>query len=75
MDRNGFGKDATGILISTIGGRKAFLPDPLPPAQIDLNSIAGQLSAASQAIGELRGVGRSMANPRSVEHTSELQSH
>src|SRR3546814_20318658 len=62
MEQNGFGKAATGTLVPTIGGRKAFVPQKLPPA-LDLNPVAEQLSAASQAIGELRGIGRGMANP------------
>lgn len=62
MEQNGFGKAATGTLVPTIGGRKAFVPDTLPPV-LDLNPLAAQLSAASQAIGELRGIGRGMANP------------
>lgn len=63
MEQNGFGAEATGILVPTIGDRKAFLPNPLPPVPLDLNPVAGQLAAASQAIGELRGIGRSIANP------------
>lgn len=62
MEQNGFGKAATGTLVPTIGGRKAFVPQKLPPA-LDLNPVAEQLSAASQAIGELRGIERGMANP------------
>lgn len=63
MDRNGFGAHSAGRLIPTHGGRKAFVPSPLPPAQLDLNPIATQLAQASQAVGELRGIGRSIANP------------
>ena len=63
MDKNGFGAAATGKLVPTIGGRKAFVPHPLPPVPLDLNPVAEQLATASQAIGELRGIGRSMANP------------
>jgi Fic family protein len=63
MEKNGFGATATGRLVPTIGGRKAFVPNPLPPIPLDLNPVAAQLAAASQAIGELRGIGRSMANP------------
>ena len=63
MDHNGFAQRATGRLIPTLGGRKAFVPNPLPPAQLDLNPIAGLLAQASQAVGELRGIGRSIANP------------
>lgn len=61
MDRNGFGGDMTGSLVPTFGGRKAFVPAPLPPSELDLHRIATQLAAASEAIGELRGIGRSVA--------------
>jgi len=63
MDRQGFGTAATGRLIPTIGGRKAFDPAPLPPADLDLNPLAASIAQASQAIGELKGIGRTIANP------------
>lgn len=53
----------TGTLVPTFGSRKAFVPAPLPPHDLDLHRIATQLAAASEAIGELRGIGRSVANP------------
>lgn len=31
MERNGFGASSTGTLAPTLGGRKAFVPAPLPP--------------------------------------------
>lgn len=63
MDRVGFSEQATGRLVPTIGGRRAFVPDPLPPARIPLEPILGPLSRATQAIGELKGIGRTLPNP------------
>jgi Fic family protein len=63
MDRNGFSQQATGTLLPTIGGRKAFLPHPLPPAALDLNRLLPELTRATQAVGELKGIGRSVTNP------------
>lgn len=63
MDRNGFDHQATGTLLPTIGGRKAFVPNALPPAAIDLNRILPALTRATQAVGELKGIGRSVPNP------------
>lgn len=63
MDRNGFGENATGTLMPTIGGRKAFVPDPLPPAAIDVARLLPELTRATQAVGELKGIGRSVSNP------------
>lgn len=63
MDRNGFASTCTGKLVPTIGGRKAFVPDPLPPKQLDLNAILPVLSRATQAVGELKGIGRTIPNP------------
>jgi Fic family protein len=39
-----------------------FVPDPLPPA-VSLDRILPALSRATQAVGELKGIGRSVANP------------
>lgn len=63
MDKNGFSSACTGRLIPTIGGRKAFVPNPLPPAALDLNPILPILSRATQAVGELKGIGRTIPNP------------
>jgi Fic family protein len=63
MDKNGFGNQSTGALIPTIGGRKAFLANPLPPETVDISSIVGLLTKATQNVGELKGIGRTIANP------------
>jgi Fic family protein len=63
MEQHGFCATSTGILVPTIGKRNAFVPHPLPPKGLDLNSLATQIAEASQAIGELRGIGRTVPNP------------
>jgi Fic family protein len=63
MEQHGFNAASTGILVSTIGKRNAFVPNPLPPKDLDLNPLATQIAEASQAIGELKGIGRTVPNP------------
>lgn len=63
MDKSGFAADATGRLVATIGDRKAFVPHPLPPPKIDVQRFVGPLTRATQAVGELKGIGRTIANP------------
>jgi Fic family protein len=63
MDKNGFSAACTGQLVPTIGGRKAFVPNPLPPEPLDLNPLLPILSRATQAVGELKGIGRTIPNP------------
>lgn len=62
MDKNGFSETCTGELIPTIGGRKAFVPNPLPP-NLDLQPVLPILSRAIQSVGELKGIGRTIPNP------------
>ena len=63
MDKNGFDNSCSGTLVPTLGSRKAFLPDKLPPQDVDLNSVLPILSRATQAVGELKGIGRTIPNP------------
>ena len=63
MDKNGFGEGTTGRLVSTIGGRKAFVPDALPPKALKVEAFLPELTRATQAVGELKGTGRAVANP------------
>lgn len=63
MDRLGFNERSTGALVPIFGKRKAFVPHPLPPTDFDLNPLAMQIAEASQAIGELKGIGRTVPNP------------
>jgi Fic family protein len=63
MDKNGFREGKTGQLVATIGGRRAFVPSALPPHEMDVKRFVGPLTRATQAVGELKGIGRSIANP------------
>lgn len=63
MDRNGFGDAASGRLVPTFGGRKAFVPHPLPPRHLDVSRFLTELTRATQAVGELKGIGRTILNP------------
>ena len=62
MDLKAFGAKRSGELVPTIGGADAFVPWPLPPS-LDLSEIALTMAEAMQAIGELRGACRRLANP------------
>lgn len=64
VQRHAFSQNASGRLVRTLDGRHlAFVPDPLPP-KLDLDRETQEvLAAASDALGELRGVGRMLANP------------
>lgn len=63
MDRTGFSDAATGRLVPTIGDRKAFVPHPLPPSKLIVDRFLPELTHATQAVGELKGIGRSVPNP------------
>lgn len=63
MKQSGFGSESSGTLLQIFGKRQAFVPYPLPPENLDLNPLATQIAEASQAIGELKGIGRTVANP------------
>lgn len=63
MDKNGFSDRCSGLLVPTLGDRKAFVPNPLPPPVLDLNPVLPILSRATQAVGELKGIGRTIPNP------------
>jgi Fic family protein len=63
MRREDFTSDAPGELVDTLEGHLAFVPDPLPP-HLELPARALNLLAeASSALGELKGIGRTLPNP------------
>ena len=57
-----FETSPAGQLVPTLDGEKAFVPNALPP-KLDLGRLAVPLSKAMQAIGELKGACRRLANP------------
>lgn len=63
MDPIEFKNSPSGHLVPTIDGAMAFVPAPLPPSNIDLAQLAGPLASATQALGELSGIGRTLPNP------------
>lgn len=63
MDQKGFNTKSTGTLAPTIGGRNAFIPNPLPPTNLNFDSLMPNLWKATQAVGELKGIGRTIPSP------------
>jgi Fic family protein len=53
----------SGALVPTDHGQRAFVPNPLPPSNINLQKLIKPWSEALDAIGELNGIGRTIANP------------
>lgn len=62
MHAEDFRRSTAGHLVPTINGAMAFVPRPLPPV-VDLGRLAGRISSAAQALGELSGMGRALQNP------------
>lgn len=63
MNEDDFGPLASGRLVPTPLGPRAFVPDPLPPL-LDRREFALELAAAAGAVGELKGACRLLSNPR-----------
>jgi len=63
VDASALTDKAPGRLIGTVQGRKAFVPNPLPPALTWDNALAATVSAADRALGQLAGLGHGMPNP------------
>lgn len=63
MNADDFRNSPSGRLVPTIQDCFAFVPNPLPP-KVDLSRLFIPLERATLALGELSGVGRSLANPR-----------
>lgn len=62
MDATQFTENAAGTLVPTIQNQLAFVPASLPP-QLDRSKLLSPLADAINAIGELRGAARRVANP------------
>jgi Fic family protein len=63
MNSSDFTDLAPGRLVPTTHGCVAFVPAPLPPANLVLESLVPLLSRATRALGELSGIGRTLPNP------------
>lgn len=54
----------SGVLVSQPGGYKAFIPEPLPPRDLDLSpSFLRKLSIADRALARLDGAVTTLPNP------------
>jgi Fic family protein len=64
MRREDFTANAPGRLVTAPEGHLAYVPNPLPP-EFDLElSTVNLLADAERALGELKGVGQRLPNPR-----------
>jgi Fic family protein len=63
MNRADFTERATGRLVPTIQNALAFVPDDLPPRQLDLGKLLPAVARAERAVGELNGIGGRLPNP------------
>lgn len=62
MDKAAFQRSPAGRLVPTLNGQFGFVPNPLPPV-ISSDAILSGLVNATQALGELNGVLRTLADP------------
>lgn len=65
MNPDEFRNSPVGRLVPTVAGQFAFVPAPLPPT-LDFAKLVMPIAEAMQAIGELNGAGRGLANPSLV---------
>jgi hypothetical protein len=49
-------------------GYRAFVPPPLPPELRFDADLVGALSSADRSVGQLAGIGRTLANTRLLAH-------
>lgn len=63
MKKADFANSPSGKLTSTEASQWAFVPNPLPPVDLDMGKLASSLAVASQLVGELNGIGRTLADP------------
>lgn len=67
MDAARFIADPPGKLVPTDRGDVAFIPDPLPPPDLELPAhLLDRLAAVREAVGELRGRTAALPHPPSI---------
>jgi Fic family protein len=62
LDKAAFQHSPAGRLVPTLNGQSGFVPNPLPPV-LSSDAILTGLVNATQALGELNGVLRTLADP------------
>jgi Fic family protein len=63
MNAEDFKDSPAGRLVPTIQRCVAFVPNPLPPPNLDLGRLVVPVANANHAVGELSGIGRALPNP------------
>ena len=78
VDLRRFSRRSPGQLLATVGGEKAFVPNPLPPTWTFPGELWPLLAEAKQQVGILEGVGRLLPNTglllRPLEDREAIQS-
>jgi Fic family protein len=64
MNADDFKGSPSGRLVPTIDGAFAFVPNALPPPEINYARLAAPLADASRAIGALDGLGLALPDPK-----------
>jgi len=62
MKADEFKSSPSGRLIP-VSGAMAFVPNPLPPPNLDMRNMMMEIERATHAVGELSGIGRALPNP------------
>lgn len=73
MKKEDFSGSPSGRLVPTEAKQWAFVPNPLPPVELELAPLAGKIASASQAVGELNGIGRTLVDPLLLVLPLQLQ--
>ncbi len=63
MKKDDFVGSPAGSLVPTEQGQWAFVPNDLPPAELDLQPLVAPLEEAARLVGELNGIGRTLPDP------------
>jgi Fic family protein len=63
MRKDDFNRSPSGRLVPTERGQWAFVPNALPPMQLNLAALSQPLATAALALGELNGIGRTLVDP------------
>lgn len=68
-----FEKSPSGTLVAIERGQWAFVPNPLPPAEIEYAKLILPNSRADSALGELNGIGRTLDEPMLLVRPLQFQ--
>lgn len=63
MNPDDFKTSTAGTLVPTIQNCRAFVPNSLPPPNLDLAGLIAPIANAARGLGELSGIGRTLHSP------------